>query len=913
MLVRRAANGAGAARRCAPIGIQRTACLSAAARADKRGFSAAAGENQYDACKVRLPASGLHYYDLSKLNDARVETLPLCVRVLLEASLRTCDGKSITPTDVESVLAFAQGAAGKKDINWKPPRVIMQDLSGIPALIDLCAMREAIAAKGGDPSIVNPLSPVDLVVDHSVIVDVSGTADALRRNEEIELQRNRERFEFLKWAQSGFKNFTLVPPGSGIIHQVHCENLARVVMVEDGIAFADACVGTDSHTPMVNGLGVLGWGVGGIEAEAAMLGQPMSMVLPEVVGLELTGELQPGVMATDLVLTVTELLRRHGVVGKFVEIFGPAASSLAVTDRMTIANMAPEYGATAVFFPTDNKTLEYLRTTGRPEATIDLVREHMTANGLFGASESGTIKYSSVAPLDLSTVVPCVAGPKRPQDRVPLPKLKEDFTTCLTAERGIKGFGLSEEEVARPVQTASGDEVRHGQLAIAAITSCTNTSNPSVLIGAGLVAKKAVEKGLSVPPHVKTSLAPGSRVVTKYLEAAGLQTHLDSIGFQTVGYGCTTCMGNSGEVKPIMQEASDSGAITAAVLSGNRNFEGRVHLSVKAAYLASPPLVVAAALSGRVDIDFEMEPLGQGTDGPVYLRDIWPTPEEIDATVAQFVRPDMFKDVYSTIQQSSIWDKLEAPKGVNFQWQPDSTYITRPPFLDKQQSPMREAFCLLLMGDSVTTDHISPVSSIKTGPAFEYLQGQGVGKQDMSSFGARRGNSNVMVRGTFANPRVFNQLVGEAGPQTVHIPSGETMHVFDASQRYQADGHDLIVIAGEEYGTGSSRDWAAKGTSMLGIRAVLAKSFERIHRSNLVGMGVLPLAFEGASELGLTGREKYQIHMPSRLSPGTTVQITATGESSQINFEATVRLDTDMEVEYWQQGGIMQYVLGTLA
>jgi len=870
------------------------------------------GVSSYDNYRATLPVSGKAYYALDKLGDERVSRLPYCMRVLLEASLRTCDGLAITSRDVEAVLDF-EGGAGHIDINWKPPRVIMQDLSGIPALIDLCVMRDALVAQGGDATKVNPLSPVDLVVDHSVIVDVARRPDALKMNMEIEFDRNQERFQFLKWAQGSFQNFNLVPPGSGIVHQVHCENLARVVMVEDELAFPDACVGTDSHTPMVNGLGVIGWGVGGIEAEAAMLGQPMSMVLPEVVGFELTGALQPGVTATDAVLTVTKLLREYGVVGKFVEFFGPGGDSLAVTDRMTIANMCPEYGATVGYFPIDGKTLDYLRVTGRSEKHIALIEEYTKANGLFGIGDAAGIRYTSCVSLDLSTVVPCVAGPKRPQDLIPLPKLKQDFDSALTNAVGHKGFGLDQTTASTPV-VVEGAAVTHGQLAIAAITSCTNTSNPSVLMAAGLLAEKAVSLGLSTPAHVKTSLAPGSTVVTRYLEAAGLQEHLDTLGFHTVGYGCTTCMGNSGEVVPLMQAASDQGAITAAVLSGNRNFEGRVHLSVKANYIASPPLVVAAALAGRI-IDFETEPLGQGKAGPVFLRDVWPSPEAVGVAVTKFVRPEMFREVYGSLKGGERWEALEAGEGLTYAWDPESTYITRPPFLDRHQTPIGEAYCLLLLGDSVTTDHISPVSPIRGGPAFDHLSERGVKAKDMSSFGARRGNSDVMVRGTFANPRVANQLVEKSGPWTLHVPSRETVGIFEASQRYQEAGQDLIVVAGKEYGTGSSRDWAAKGTALLGVRAVLAKSFERIHRSNLVGMGVLPLAFEGAEEVGLNGLEKFSLRLPEKLAPGAAVEVVAIAEDgkSKKSFTAKLRLDTEMEIVYWRHGGILPYVLSTFA
>ncbi|CAJ1341721.1 unnamed protein product [Effrenium voratum] len=840
--------------------------------------------------RERLPRSGLQYIALEKLGDRRVPQLPQSIRILLEAALRR-GGDS-----AEALLDF-QRCAGKADIAWLPPRVLLQDLSGIPALVDLCAMRDAVQSRGGDPRRVQPLAPVDLVVDHSISVDVAGRKDALKRNMEIELQRNQQRFKFLKWAQQSFENFNLVPPGLGIVHQVHCESLARMVMRQEDLVFPDACIGTDSHTTMVNGLGLLGWGVGGLEVEAAMLGQPMSMRLPEVVGLELSGALRVGTTATDLVLTVTERLRAANVVGKLVEVFGPGAEALSVTDRLTVANMAPECGATCILFPLDEKTLDYLRFTGRQEQHVELVEEYYRSNGLFGAEAFQGVAYSEVVSLDLGHVEPCMAGPKRPQDRVPLTELKSSFRTAL-ALPAPEGFGASEGEA-------------HGQLAIAAITSCTNTSNPSVLMAAGLLAKKAVALGCEVPGYVKTSLAPGSKVVTSYLEAAGLLEPLEALGFHVVGYGCTTCMGNSGALHPEAQAASERGAVLAAVLSGNRNFEGRVHLAVKANYLASPPLVVAAALAGRIDVDFASEPLGRTSDGrAVYLKDLWPSFEEVEEAMLH-VRTEMFTSVYSQ-EAGAAWapDSEPSEGSVTYDWG-ESTFLTRPPLLDRQPGPLRDAFCLLLLGDSVTTDHICPNSAILSGPAFDYLRSKGVEPKDMGSFGARRGNADVMVRGAFANPRILNKVVDRRGPWALHVPSGEEMHVFDAAQRYQEEGYDLVVIAGKEYGSGSSRDWAAKGPALLGVRAVLAESFERIHRANLVGMGILPLTFAGTIP-ELSGRERLRLHLPQELRPGAGVEVEAQGPEGHFRFTTTLRLDTEVEVEYFKCGGILPYVLQSM-
>lgn len=901
--------------------------------ASRRAFAAGHARNPFDeACLQPLPNTDKQFYNLHALRDERVSQLPFCIRILLEAAVRNCDGLSNNSEDVERILDWKRSSVVGEDVPWKVPRVVLQDLSGIPALMDLSAMRDSVVAAGGNPQHVNPLSPVDLVVDHSIIIDVAGVPTALQQNEEIEFERNRERFEFLKWAQQAYNNMLIVPPGSGIIHQVNCEYLSRVVMEDpSGIVFPDGCVGTDSHTPMVNGVGVIGWGVGGIEAESVMLGQPVTMVLPEVVGFHLTGELRPGVTGTDLVLTVTHRLRKHGVTAKFVEFYGDGAEKLAVTTRMTVANMCPEYGATIGFFPIDDKSLEYLRLTGRSEQKVALTEAYMKAAGLFGIGDAEGIHYSSTLSLDLGEVEPSLAGPKRPMDLVPLSGLKNDWRGCLTRERGHKGYGLSEEEAQRELQLTkgggAGSSVSHGALSIAAITSCTNTSNPSVLLAAGLLAKKAVEAGLRVPGFVKTSLAPGSRVVSAYLEAAGLQRYLDQLGFHVAGYGCTTCMGNSGEVDPGMADAAEAGIVTGAILSGNRNFEARVHPSVGGAYLASPPLVVAGALAGSLDTDFQSQPLGRDKEGkPVFLRDVWPSPEEIDAAITEFVRPNMFQEIYGDVASgkagSDAWKNLEVPPSATFNWDPSSTYIMKPPFLEgfekgaeaQGQRLCSDAYCLLLLGDSVTTDHISPVFKIKEDtPAGRYLKSRGVAVKDLTTFGARRGSDAVMTRGTFYHPRLANTLVDKVGPWTVHHPSGDVLEVCDAAERYRQEGADIVVVAGAEYGTGSSRDWAAKGTRQLGIRAVLAKSFERIHRSNLCGMGVVPLAFlpgEGAAELGITGLERFSIDLPNDLHPGCEVTVRAYREDgAPLTFSTTCRLDTAVEVLYYRHGGVLPYVL----
>ncbi|XP_012070836.1 aconitate hydratase, cytoplasmic isoform X2 [Jatropha curcas] len=792
-------------------------------------------------------------------------------------------------------------------------------------------MRDAIKDLGSDPKKINPLVPVDLVVDHSVQVDVARSENAVQANMEHEFQRNKERFAFLKWGASAFQNMLVVPPGSGIVHQVNLEYLGRVVFNTDGILYPDSVVGTDSHTTMIDGLGVAGWGVGGIEAEAAMLGQPMSMVLPGVVGFKLSGKLRDGVTATDLVLTVTQMLRKHGVVGKFVEFYGDGVGELSLADRATIANMSPEYGATMGFFPVDHATLQYLKLTGRSDETVAMVEAYLRANKMFVDYNEPQEEraYTSYLQLDLADVEPCVSGPKRPHDRVPLKEMKTDWHSCLDSRVGFKGFGVPKEEqdkVAKFSFHGQPAELKHGSIVIAAITSCTNTSNPSVMLGAGLVAKKACELGLEVKPWIKTSLAPGSGVVTKYLEQSGLQKYLNQQGFHIVGYGCTTCIGNSGELDSEVASAiSDNDIIAAAVLSGNRNFEGRVHPLTRANYLASPPLVVVYALAGTVDIDFEKEPIGKGKDGKnVYFKDIWPTNEEIAEAVQSNVLPSMFKSTYEAITKGNpMWNELSVSASTLYSWDPKSTYIHEPPyFKNMSMEPpgprgVKDAYCLLSLGDSITTDHISPAGSIhKDSPAAKYLLERGVQHKDFNSYGSRRGNDEVMARGTFANIRIVNKLLnGEVGPKTIHIPTGEKLYVFDAAMRYKEAGQDTIVLAGAEYGSGSSRDWAAKGPMLLGVKAVIAKSFETIHRSNLVGMGIIPLCFkpgEDADTLGLTGNERYTIDLPDKISeirPGQDVTVTTDNGNS---FTCIARFDTQVELAYFDHGGILQYVIRNL-
>jgi aconitate hydratase len=872
--------------------------------------------------------------------------LPFSLKILLENLLRTEDGLTVNAKDVEALASWDPKAAPSKEIAFTPARVLMQDFTGVPAIVDLAAMRDAMQKMGGDPRKINPLLPAELVIDHSVQVDAFGSESAFKTNADLEFERNRERYAFLRWGQKAFQNFKVVPPDTGIVHQVNLEYLARVVFTTDATsgqrpaAYPDTLVGTDSHTTMINGLGVLGWGVGGIEAEAAMLGQPVSMLIPEVVGFKLSGQLPEGATATDLVLTVTELLRKKGVVGKFVEFYGGGLAGLPLADRATIANMAPEYGATCGIFPVDAETLRYLRFTGRPEPLVKLVEAYCKEQGLFHTPQTPEAVYSDTLALDLGTVRPSLAGPKRPQDRVALTDVKKSFAAelpkMLTAAKPKAGTALAmaPEPTAAVAQVSldgGAHELRHGSVVIAAITSCTNTSNPSVMLAAGLLAKKAVEKGLQSKPWVKTSLAPGSKVVTDYLIEAGVMRSLEILRFNLVGYGCTTCIGNSGPLPPPVSKGIEEGnLVVAAVLSGNRNFEGRVHAEVRANYLASPPLVVAYALAGRVDIDLTTEPLGTGKDGkPVYLRDIWPTQLEVQQTVEKGVRSEMFHKEYGEVfAGDSHWKSLPVPTGDRFKWEERSTYVKHPPyFVDMKPKPapvtdVKGARVLLLLGDSITTDHISPAGSIKTkGPAGQYLVEHGVDPADFNSYGARRGNHEVMVRGTFANVRLKNLLApGTEGGVTRHLPDGAQMSVYDASVKYQAEGVPLLVIAGKEYGSGSSRDWAAKGPLLLGIRAAVAESYERIHRSNLVGMGILPLQFKSgdtAASLGLTGEEVYDIDGLARLAstdfaPGRSVTVRAQGPGGQKSFEALVRIDTPQELRYYQHGGILQFVLRQL-
>ncbi len=888
-------------------------------------------------------------YDIHRLDAVKgSQTLPYSLKILLENLLRNEDGLNITGDQIAALADWDAHGESDTEIQFTPARVILQDLTGVPAVVDLAAMREAMRQLNGDPTKINPLIPAELVIDHSVVADVFGSPDAFTRNVEIEFGRNRERFQFLRWGQEAFSQFRVVPPGTGIVHQVNIEHLARVVMTNGKNAYPDTCVGTDSHTTMQNGLGILGWGVGGIEAEAAMLGQPISMLIPRVVGFRLTGELPQATTATDLVLTITEMLRKHGVVGKFVEFHGEGVAAIPVANRATIGNMSPEFGSTCAIFPIDEATLDYLRLTGRPAEQVSLVEAYAKEQGLW--HEPGeTARYSEELTLDLGTVVPSIAGPKRPQDRIALADAKNAFREALPAyvassaslDNGVAGTFPASDPVASydgtrasdPVQVTLDDgtatEVDHGSVVIAAITSCTNTSNPSVMVGAALLAKKAVEKGLSRKPWVKTTLAPGSKVVMDYYERAGLVPYLDKLGFNLVGYGCTTCIGNSGPLPPAISEAvNDNDLAVVSVLSGNRNFEGRINPDVKMNYLASPPLVVAYALTGTMDIDLVHEPLGTGSDGePVYLADIWPSPAEVAAVVAEAVAADMFtRDYADVFAGDDQWRALQIPEGDTFEWGADSTYVRRPPYFDqmpREPEPVSDivgARVLAKLGDSVTTDHISPAGAIKTdSPAGTYLTGHGVERRDFNSYGSRRGNHEVMIRGTFANIRLRNQLApGTEGGVTVYFGADggqdEQMSIYDASRRYIEDGVPLIVLGGKEYGSGSSRDWAAKGTLLLGVRAVLVESFERIHRSNLIGMGVLPLQFragESAASLGLTGRETFSITGIEAINGGEVPrEVTVTADDKR--FRAIVRIDTPGEAEYYRHGGIMQYVLRSL-
>ena len=850
-----------------------------------------------------------------------VSSLPFSVRVLLEAALRNLDGYQVREEDVGTLANWNAADPNPIEIPFKPARVVLQDFTGVPSLVDLAALRSAMGRMGGNPDRVEPLIPVDLVVDHSVQVDSFANSDALRRNGEIEFERNRERYEFLRWGANAFESFRVVPPMTGIVHQVNLEYLAKGVIARDGVAFPDSLVGADSHTTMINGLGVVGWGVGGIEGEAVMLGQPIYMLTPEVVGFKLDGQLPEGTTATDLTLTVVQMLRGKGVVDKFVEFYGTGLTGIGLADRATIANMAPEYGATMGFFPVDDETLRYLARTGRTAEEVDVVERYTKEQGLFRTDDTPEPRFTDTLALDLSTVEPSLAGPKRPQDRIALGQMKGAFEGALRAPVGNSGFGLDDDEVQKRMNGVLG----HGAVVIAAITSCTNTSNPSVMVAAGLLAKKAVEKGLSVHAHVKTSLAPGSRVVSDYLDEAGLTPYLEALGFHTVGYGCTTCIGNSGPLPdPVVAAINEGDLVAASVLSGNRNFEGRVHPHVKANYLASPPLVVAYALAGRVDLDLTAEPLGVDGDGiAVFLSDIWPSQDEIVDTVAQTLKPDMFEARYGNVfEGNEMWNAVGGQEGDLYGWQAESTYVQEPPFF-VDLSPELDAISditgarvLAKLGDSVTTDHISPAGSIAVdSPAGQYLISRGVEPKDFNSYGSRRGSHEVLMRGTFANIRIRNLLApGTEGGVTVHLPSGELQSIYDAAMRYVDEGVPSIVIAGVEYGSGSSRDWAAKGPLLLGVRAVLVESFERIHRSNLVGMGVLPLEFvdgENAESLGLSGKEVYDITgLSDDLQPLQDVTVTATDEDGSVrSFSATLRIDTPVEIDYYRNGGILHTVL----
>jgi aconitate hydratase len=879
-------------------------------------------------------------YRLDALDQQGISTthLPFSLRILLENLLRTEDGHNVTKEEIRALTAWSSKSKPDKEIAFTPSRVLLQDFTGVPCIVDLAAMRDAMKQLGGDPTVINPLQPVELVIDHSVQVDEFGTPDALDVNALLEFQRNKERYSFLRWGQTGFRNLAIVPPDTGIVHQVNLEYLARVVFVQQNngkpVAYPDTLVGTDSHTVMINGLGVLGWGVGGIEAEAAMLGQPVSMLIPLVVGVKLTGRLREGATATDLVLTVTEMLRKHGVVGKFVEYFGPGLRDLPLADRATIANMAPEYGATCGMFPIDKESLRYLRLTGRSEEQIALVEAYSREQGMFHDEKTPEAEYSELLTLDLDTVEPSLAGPKRPQDRVVLSQAGESFQKALPSL--MKPKATTKTATAEP-QGGNGlkGSLKHGSVVIAAITSCTNTSNPFVLIGAGLLAKKAVEKGLAVPPWVKTSLAPGSKVVRDYLEKAGLMPYLEKLKFHLVGYGCTTCIGNSGPLPAEVSQAIDEKElVVASVLSGNRNFEGRINSEVRANYLMSPPLVVAFALAGRIDIDLRKDPIAKGRDGePVYLADIWPSQREIEEAMQQSISSEMFTKSYGEVfQGDERWRGLAVPKGQTYAWEEDSTYIRRAPYFDDMDvkpapvAEIKKARVLAVLGDSVTTDHISPAGSIKKdSPAGKYLQEHGVKPADFNSYGSRRGNHEVMVRGTFANVRLRNKLVTTEGGFTRHLPTKEEMTIFDASEKYREAGTPLIILAGKEYGSGSSRDWAAKGPALLGVRAVIAESYERIHRSNLVGMGILPLQFpagQNAESLELTGEEVFDItgigDVVEHFAAGSTVKVRATlkgkeaKEKEPIEFNALVRIDTPQEALYYANGGILQYVLRQL-
>ncbi len=886
--------------------------------------------------ELKVNGKSYQYFRLQGLEEngvGNVSKLPFSIKVLLEAAVRQYDARAITDEHVKQLAKWAEGIDMNQEVPFKPARIVLQDFTGVPAVVDLAAMREAMKNAGGDPEQINPLVPVDLVIDHSVMVDAFGNKDALETNMNLEFERNEERYKFLRWAQTAFNNFRAVPPATGIVHQVNLEYLATVVAQKDADGttqvFPDSLVGTDSHTTMINGLGVLGWGVGGIEAEAGMLGQPLYFVTPEVIGFKLTGKLTEGATATDLALTVTNILRKKGVVGKFVEFYGPGLSNISLADRATVANMAPEYGATMGFFPVDEETLNYMRLTGRDESLIELVKAYYEAQGMFRTDATPDPVFTDVIELDLSTVVPTLAGPKRPQDKINLTDMKESYNNSIRTPIDKGGFGLNEEQITKAVEVehTNGEKttLKNGAVVIAAITSCTNTSNPSVMIGAGLVAKKAIEKGLKKPAYVKSSLTPGSRVVTQYLIDSDVLGSLEELGFHVAGYGCATCIGNSGPLPDEVSKAiADNDLTVAAVLSGNRNFEGRIHAQVKANYLASPPLVVAYALAGTVDIDLSKEPIGyDNNDQPVYLKDIWPSNAELQEAIAKAVRPEMFRKEYGNVfTANERWNQIPVPEGKLYDWDQKSTYIQEPPFfvgLSKETgniTEIKKAKVMALLGDSVTTDHISPAGSIApTSPAGKYLTEHGVERRDFNSYGSRRGNHEVMMRGTFANIRIRNQMApGTEGGVTTFLPTGEVMPIYDACMKYVEQGESLVVFAGKEYGTGSSRDWAAKGTFLLGVKAVIAESFERIHRSNLVGMGVLPLQFKDGDSwksLGITGQESFDfVGLSNDVKPGQTIKVVATrNDGTSFDFEAIVRLDSVVDIDYYRNGGILQTVL----
>ncbi|MBZ5597527.1 MAG: aconitate hydratase AcnA [Acidobacteriia bacterium] len=884
--------------------------------------------NCHSTLKVGIKEYEIYRIDALDKQGISTRHLPFSLRILLENLLRTEDDRNVTKDEIRALAAWNSKSKPDKEIAFTPSRVLLQDFTGVPAVVDLAAMRDAMKRLSGDPALINPLQPAELVIDHSVQVDEFGTSSAFDMNALLEFQRNKERYQFLRWGQTGFRNLKIVPPDTGIVHQVNLEFLARVVFVQESagkrLAYPDTLVGTDSHTTMINGLGVLGWGVGGIEAEAAMLGQPVSMLIPQVVGVKLTGKLREGATATDLVLTITEMLRKHGVVGKFVEYFGPGLPELPLADRATIGNMSPEYGATCGIFPIDKETLAYLRLTGRSEEQIALVEAYCREQGLFHDAKTPEAEYSELLALDLATVEPSLAGPKRPQDRVPLSRARESF------EQALPSLIKPGKGAAMPAAAPGNGNLHHGSVVIAAITSCTNTSNPFVMLAAGLLAKKAVERGLEVPSWVKTSLAPGSKVVRDYLERAGLTAYLEKLKFHIVGYGCTTCIGNSGPLPPeISKSIDEKDLVVASVLSGNRNFEGRINPDVRANYLMSPPLVVAFALAGRIDVDLRKDAIGKDKQGKsVYLADVWPSRREVDEAIQKSISSDMFRKSYGEVYEGDErWRSLPVPKGETYSWEKDSTYIRKAPYFDDMKvkpapiEDIRRARVLAVLGDSVTTDHISPAGSIKKdSPAGKYLIEHGVKPADFNSYGSRRGNHEVMVRGTFANVRLRNKMVPNLeGGFTRHLPDGAEMTIFEASEKYIAEGVPSVIIAGKEYGSGSSRDWAAKGLLLLGVRVVIAESYERIHRSNLVGMGILPLQFlasENAQSLKLSGDEVFEIggirELITNFAPGRQVKVRATANGKTTEFSALVRIDTPQEAQYYANGGILQFVLRQL-